>query len=119
MFKLNFEIDCPDGKYAFYCVCDEKLEYKVETDILGLDSKEGEISSDRFIRMLNDANIERWDRKYSGDNLIEDGIIWKLIYETDDRKYETEGYESYEPYNFEYLLSAIKLCDTQLEYFGW
>ena len=119
MFKLNFEIGCPDGKYAFYCVCDEKLEYKVETDIAGLECKEGAISSDEFIKLVDDAMIEKWDRRYTGENLIEDGIIWNLVYEKDNYKYETEGYESYEPYNFEYLLSAIKLCDTQLEYFGW
>ena len=119
MFKLNFRIDCPDGKYAFDCDCNEKVEYKVESDIPGLENTAGEIMPDAFSSLVEKATIEKWDREYSGSSLIEDEIIWNLEYIKENRIYRVKGHESYEPYNFEYLLNAIKLCDKQLEYFGW
>ena len=122
MIELEFKIDCLDGKYCFLCKCERSLQYCVETDINGLNCLEAEADekmTNEFISHLNEAQIEKWDAEYSGENLIEDGIEWSVRYLKEDKEYLSKGKESFEPYNFESLLKAIKVCDKQLEYFGW
>ena len=122
MIELEFKIDCLDGRFCFLCKNDEAFSYEVETDISGLSCVDGELDqkqSEEFMKYLNEAQIEKWDRKYCGENPIEDSIKWSVRYISDDKEYLTEGEESFEPYNFECLLKAIKIADKQLEYFGW
>ena len=35
----------------------------------------------------------------------------------DNKEYVSSGEESYEPYNYEHLISAIMLCDDKASYF--
>lgn len=122
MIELEFKIDCLDGRYCFSCRCDEDLDYSVDTDIAGLESVEAKLDQEKiseFSKCLDEADIEKWDRSYSGENEIEDGIRWSLKYTKDGKEYFTDGRESFEPYCFENLIKAIKLCDRQIEYFGW
>ena len=122
MIELEFTINCLDGRYCFSCRNDGCISYEVDTDINSLECVQGELGqqqTEEFLKYLNEAQIEKWDAEYSGDNLIEDGIEWSLKYLNEDKEYQVSGKESFEPYNFEYLLKAIKIADKQLEYFGW
>ena len=122
MNELQFRIDCLDGSYCFSCRKENNLVYDTDTNIEGLENVQGELDearTDEFEKYLKEAQIEKWDEEYSGENLIEDGIRWSLVYIDENRELKCRGIESFEPYNFEYLLKAIKLCDKQLEYFGW
>ena len=122
MMELEFTIVCLDGRYCFSCKAEESFNYETDTDINGLECVQGELDEEKaneFVKLINEAEIEKWDREYCGENPIEDGIEWSLKYINNDKEYMSCGKESFEPYRFEYLLKAIKLCDKQLEYFGW
>lgn len=120
--ELEFTIVCLDGRYCFSCKTGECLNYETDTDINGLECIQGQLDEEKtteFMKLINEAGIERWDKEYGGEHLIQDGIEWNLKYISDEKEYYSCGKESFELYRFEYLLKAIKLCDRQLEYFGW
>ena len=122
MIELEFTINCLDGRYCFSCKNDECFDYETDTDINGLENIQGQLDKEKtveFMKYLNEAEIEKWDKEYSGENLIEDGIEWSVKYICDEKEYISQGKESYEPYRFESLIKAIKIADKQLEYFGW
>ena len=122
MIKLEFKIDCLDGKYYFDCACNEELIYNVDTSINSLNNIEGQLSDEdkeKFLSLINEAQIEKWDRNYTGISLIDDGIRWSVKYLNNDKEYVSDGVESYEPYSFRKLIEAIMICDKQLSYFGW
>ncbi len=122
MMELEFTIVCLDGRYCFSCRSDECLGYETDTDINGLECIQGQLDEEKaaeFLKLIKEAEIEKWEKEYSGENPIEDGIEWSIKYMKDDKEYMSCGKESFEPYRFENLLKAIKLCDRQLEYFGW
>lgn len=121
MIKLKFKVNCIEGEYCFVFDYENK-NYIVNTNINGLVNVEEELKTElvnEFIYNLNEATIEKWDRHYDGVNKIEDGIKWSVKYYKDESEYVSDGLESYEPYKFEYLIKAIKICDKQIEYFGW
>ncbi len=122
MKELQFRIDCLDGSYCFSCRKEDNLIYDTDTNIKGLENVQGELDqagTAEFMKCLEKAQIGKWDEEYRGDNPIEDGISWSLVCIDEEREIKSSGIESFEPYCFEYLLKAIKLCDKQLEYFGW
>ena len=120
MKQLNFVFDCLDGKYEFVGKLDDVLVYTVETNIVGFNDIEGELdkeTSDLFLKKLEMANIDKWDRQYSGENSIEDAVYWYVKYKDGDKIYVSSGEESFEPYNYEHLIEALKLCDDKADYF--
>jgi len=120
MNNLRFIFNCLEGKYEFNCEIKDTVIFSIETDIEGLESKEGELDIDlskKFFEEVNNAQIEKWDRHYSAINPIENGVKWYVKYVSDDKEYVSDGEESYEPYNYEHLISAIMLCDDKASYF--
>ena len=123
MNKLEYHFECLDGRYFLTAINDENIiRYTIETDIEGFESREGELSlseSQTFINEVKAANIERWDREYGNElSKIEDGIEWKVVYCVDDKEYVSKGFESYEPYGYESLIAALKLCEEKASYFA-
>lgn len=120
MKQLNFVFTCLDGNYEFVGKLDDVLVYTVETNIEGLNSFEGELdkkNSEEFLKKVEMANIDKWDREYKGDNPIEDGVKWYAKYIDEDKVYVSSGEESFEPYNYEHLIEALLVCDKNAEYF--
>lgn len=120
MNKLEYRITCLDGVYDFVAEYGDSVLFNVETDIASLKSFSGELDDEKsrqFIEDVEKAQIERWDREYAADlSGIEDGITWKLTCLKDGIEYVSSGEESYQPYNYEYLIRAIMLCDPESEY---
>ena len=120
MNKLEYQINCLDGVYNFAAEYDDVVIFNIETNIEKLNSFSGELddaSSKLFIEYLNKAQIEKWDREYKAElSEIEDGIRWEIRYLKDEKEYVSCGEESYQPYNYEELISAIRLCDKENDY---
>ena len=120
MNNLTFIFNCLDGKYEFNCQFENSATFTVETDIPELESKQGELDeklTEKFLEELKKAQIEKWERYYDASNPIEDAVKWHVKYSFDNKEYVSSGEESYEPYNYEHLISAIMLCDDKASYF--
>lgn len=120
MRKLEFRFDCLDGQYVFDCEADQVLTYQIETDIEGLSSFSGDLDEEKtaaFFAELELSKLKSWEREYRGENLIEDSTHWSVRYFAEDKEYVSEGYESFEPYNYEHLIRALMICDEKAEYF--
>ena len=122
MNRLEYHLDCLDGKYL--CVCqfdDESLNYVIESSIPELSGKSGELSKEeavRFNKLLEEAQIEKWDREYMADlSGIADAVKWKVKLIKDDKEYVSRGEESFEPYNYKQLIDALRLMEDKADYF--
>ncbi|MBQ2656599.1 MAG: hypothetical protein IJF95_08160 [Erysipelotrichaceae bacterium] len=122
MNRLEYHFDCLDGKYL--CVCqfdDESLNYVIESSIPELSGKSGELSKEeavRFNKLLEEAQIEKWDREYMADlSGIADAVKWKVKLIKDDKEYVSRGEESFEPYNYKQLIDALRLMEDKADYF--
>lgn len=116
MNSLYFRFTCLEGNYEFRADFDDKKgTYSIETDIAELENKSGDLPEE-FISQLNNAEIEKWDKRYDGQR-IEDGTSWRVSYIKDDKTYISSGEESYYPYNYNNFLEAIKMCDEKAVYF--
>ena len=122
MNRLEYHFDCLDGKYL--CVCqfdDESLSYVIESSIPELSGKSGELSKEetvRFNKLLEEAQIEKWDREYMADlSGIADAVKWKVKLIKDDKEYVSRGEESFEPYNYKQLIDALRLMEDKADYF--
>ena len=108
--KLIFNFKCLDGEYELVI---NEFDYVVNSTISCFESKTGTIiDKGKFIELINKANIKAWDKEYKGE-LIEDSIEWSI----DCDGYQSKGYESYEPYNYNYLIKAISLIESNASYF--
>jgi len=122
MNRLEYHFDCLDGKYL--CVCqfdDESLSYVIESSIPELSGKSGELSKEeavRFNKLLDEAQIEKWDREYMADlSGIVDAVKWKVKLIKDDKEYVSRGEESFEPYTYKQLIDALRLMEDKADYF--
>ncbi len=122
MNRLEYHFDCLDGKYL--CVCqfdDESLSYVIESSIPELSGKSGELSKEeavRFNKLLEEAQIEKWDREYMADlSGIVDAVKWKVKLIKDDKEYVSRGEESFEPYTYKQLIDALRLMEDKADYF--
>ena len=122
MNRLEYHFDCLDGKYL--CVCqfdDESLSYVIESSIPELSGKSGELSKEeavRFNKLLEEAQIEKWDREYMSDlSGIADAVKWKVKLIKDDKEYVSKGEESFEPYTYKQLIDALRLMEGKADYF--
>ena len=122
MNRLEYHFDCLDGKYL--CVCqfdDEGLSYVIESSIPELSGKSGELSKEeavRFNKLLEEAQIEKWDREYMADlSGIADAVKWKVKLIKDDKEYVSRGEESFEPYTYKQLIDALRLMEGKADYF--
>ena len=122
MNRLEYHFDCLDGKYL--CVCqfdDESLSYVIESSIPELSDKSGELSKEeavRFNKLLEEAQIEKWDREYMADlSGIVDAVKWKVKLIKDDKEYVSRGEESFEPYTYKQLIDALRLMEGKADYF--
>ena len=122
MNRLEYHFDCLDGKYL--CVCqfdDESLSYVIESSIPELSGKSGELSKEeavRFNKLLEEAQIEKWDREYMADlSGIAEAVKWKVKLIKDDKEYVSRGEESFEPYNYKQLIDALRLMEDKADYF--
>ena len=120
MDQLLFRFTCLDGTYGFEAQFNsDELHYDVQSTIPELDSLSGTLENpETFLKELELAEIEKWDRNYSADgSLIEDAVKWQVKLVRDEKEYVTEGEESYEPYRYEHLVRALMCCDEKAEYF--
>ena len=122
MNRLEYHFDCLDGKYL--CVCqfdDESLSYVIESSIPELSGKNGELSKEetvRFNKLLEEAQIEKWDREYMADlSGIAAAVKWKVKMIKDDKEYVSRGEESFEPYTYKQLIDALRLMEGKADYF--
>ncbi|MBQ3962688.1 MAG: hypothetical protein II678_03990 [Erysipelotrichaceae bacterium] len=122
MNRLEYHFDCLDGKYL--CVCqfdDESLSYVIKSSIPELSGKSGELSKEeavRFNKLLEEAQIEKWDREYMADlSGIADAVKWKVKLIKDDKEYVSRGEESFEPYTYKQLIDALRLMEGKADYF--
>ena len=122
MNRLEYHFDCLDGKYL--CVCqfdDESLSYVIESSIPELSGKSGELSKEeavRFNKLLEEAQIEKWDREYMADlSGIADAVKWKVKLIKDDKPPPPRGEESFEPYTYKQLIDALRLMEGKADYF--
>ncbi len=123
MNRLEYHFDCLDGRCLFICEFDgTSLSYDLESTIEELPAKAGELAkeeSELFNKYINDAKIPSWDASYAPTlSGIEDGIKWKVKLHLDGKEYVSKGEESYEPYGYEELIKALKLCIDKAEYFA-
>ena len=121
MKHLELTCTCLEGNYTFTAdTVNGRIVYSVITDIENLASLEGRLGflkSRKFSKLLDKTQIEKWDSEYTGESGIEDAVKWKVSWKDDEKEYSSKGEESYYPYNWEYLLEAIALCDRNIEYF--
>jgi len=119
MNKILYEFSCLDGKYIFNAEFNEEfVKYEIETDIEGLENITADLSDDlvkEFNQYILDANIDKWEKEYFGENNIEDATKWVVRYFVDDKEFVSKGEETYWPYNYELLIKAIKLCDNKAD----
>ena len=119
MRRLEYHFSCLDGTYFLLCEINDRVSYSIETDIAEFESKSGELdeeTSEKFVKLLAEAQIEKWERNYKGSG-IEDAISWKLKYTDEDKEYVSQAEETCEPYNYEKLIEAVKLIDDKADYF--
>ena len=121
MKSLKFVFDCLEGKYEFNAQSDNNLVFSIDSTIETLESFEGELDVNKtklFFDEIDLANIKKWQRRYDSNlTPIEDAVKWYVKYIEDDKEYVSEGEESYEPYEYNHLIEAIKLCDDKADYF--
>lgn len=120
MDQLLFRFTCLDGAYDFAAEFDSnELHYEIQSTIPELYSLSGTLDeTETFLKELDLAQIEKWDRRYSAEGTpIEDAVKWQVKLIKDNKEYVTEGEESYEPYRYEHLISALMCCDEKAEYF--
>ncbi len=119
MRRLEYHFSCLDGTYFLLCEINDRVSYSIETDIAGFESRSGELdeeASKKFVKLLDEAEIEKWERSYKGSD-IEDAVSWKLKYTNEDKEYVSEAEETCEPYNYEKLIEAVKLIEDKADYF--
>lgn len=118
MNSLEFRFECLDGYYYLNAVINETVSFTVDTSIAELESKQNEVDGKEFIALLNKADIKAWDRHYNATGLpIEDCTRWSIRYTEDDKIYESDGEESYEPYRYKDLINALCILDDKAVYF--
>lgn len=119
MNRMNFQLDCLDGKYDLNIDLDENnLHYEVTTNIDYLDSKSGDINSKAFKEKINKIDFNKLISVNSiKDVEIEDPVIWKFNYVIDSKDNCIEGKEGNWPYNYDELIEALILIDEKLEVF--
>ena len=119
MDQLLVRFVCLDGTYDFAAQFDaNELHYEIQSTIPGLESLSGTADAESFMKQLDLAEIEKWDRSYEADGTpIEDAVKWQVKLVKDGREYVTEGEESYEPYRYEHLIKALMCCDEKAGYF--
>ena len=119
MRRLEYHFSCLDGSYFLLCEISDRVSFTIETDIEGFENKSGELAEEtaaKFVKLLDEAQIEKWERDYSGSD-IEDAVSWKLKYVNDDKEYVSKAEEACEPYNYEKLIEAMKLIEEKADYF--
>jgi len=119
MNNLIFNFECLDGTYTLTTSFDQTLEYNVETSIEGFNNISGVLDGSKtneFIELIKNAHIENWDKEYLGEG-IEDACKWEVELSLDNKKYGSVGLESFEPYNYGYLIKAISLIEENSDYF--
>jgi len=116
MKYFEFSFNCPDGQYTLSVKNEEQVfSYIVSSTIEGFTEKSGiltEKDTNEFIEKLNKANILSWD-KYYGNKKLDDACTWNIV--IDD--FSTSGEESFEPYNYQYLIEALQLIEDNVDYF--
>lgn len=117
--KLIFKFDCLDGYYLLTaCFSNDKLVYDIETTIKELDSKNGEIINENFLKLLTDACVDKWENEYLPiGSKIEDAAEWSLDLYINDKHYLSKGEEGYWPYHYDEFIEALKLIDDKACYF--
>lgn len=120
MNRLEYHFDCLDGNCLLVCEAENgTLHFTVTGNNPVITEKAGELSEvSAFEKLLKEAGIESWDRKYEPQTEgIEDAIRWKVVYQKDGKEYVSSGEESYEPYGYEKLIEALKLFEPEADYF--
>ena len=119
MNRINFQLDCLDGKYDLNIDLDENnLHYEVTTNIDYLDSKSGDINSKTFKEAIDKIDFNKLILVNSIKEVeIEDPVIWKFNYVIDSNENCIEGKEGNWPYNYDELIEALILIDEKLEIF--
>ena len=121
MNRLEYNFDCLDGHYRLAAEWDETLNYEIESDIPEFENRSGELSKEEtsaFLAVLKKAQIEKWDREYlSCCEAIEDGIRWKVRLCEDGREYVSKGEESFEPYDYEIFMDALRILEKKADFF--
>ena len=123
MNRIEFHFDCLDGRYFFTAVEDDGIiRFISESTIAELESSEGELSkedSELFVKRIDEAGIERWEKEYRPVlSKIEDGVKWKVILYRNEKEYVSKGEETYEPYGYDKLIDALRLCEGKASYFS-
>lgn len=117
MNRLEYKFICLDGYYNLSIDIDDQLSFVVDTNIDELVTKSGVIDKNEFINKFNELDFKSWDRYYNATlSSIEDATKWSLIYIEDDKVYESEGEESYEPYRYYDLIDALCIVDDNAKY---
>ena len=122
MERLIYHFKCLDGVCDFTGTCEnDVLDYAFDSTIAEIPSRSGQLDKEqtaRFLKELDEANIERWEKEYEPDlTPIEDAVRWELEYEKDSRSFSSKGEETYEPYGYEHLIKAMMICDQAASYF--
>ena len=119
MNRMNFQLDCLDGKYDLNIDLDENnLHYEVTTNIDYLNSKIGDINPKVFKEAIDKIDFNKLISVNSiKDVEIEDPVIWKFNYVIDSNENCIEGKEGNWPYNYDELIEALILIDEKLEVF--
>ena len=119
MNRINFQLDCLDGKYDLNIDLDENnLHYEVTTNIDYLNSKIGDINPKVFKEAIDKIDFNKLISVNSiKDVEIEDPVIWKFNYVIDSNENCIEGKEGNWPYNYDELIEALILIDEKLEVF--
>ncbi|MBR0462480.1 MAG: hypothetical protein IJJ00_07205 [Erysipelotrichaceae bacterium] len=116
MNRVDLKYECLWGNYEIAAEYDEKeVRYKVDSDIEGIENKEGQKPADEFLKLIDAAAMEKWDSTYEADgSAIEDALHWESEYVRDGRTYRSEGEEGFWPYGYEELIKALSLLDEDL-----
>ena len=119
MNRLEYHFDCLDGNCLLVCEAENGImHYTVTGDNPVITGKAGELETYAFEKLLEEAKIESWERRYEAQGEgIEDAVHWKVVYRKDGKEYVSYGEESYEPYGYEKLIEALKLFEPEADYF--
>lgn len=119
MNRMNFQLDCLDGKYDLNIDLDENnLHYEVTTNIDYLNSKIGDINPKVFKEAIDKIDFNKLISVNSIKEVeIEDPVLWKFNYVIDSNENCIEGKEGNWPYNYDELIEALILIDEKLEVF--
>ena len=116
---IDLKYKCLWGNYEIKAEFDEEeVRYQVNSDIEGIENKEGQKPAAEFLKFIAAAAIEKWDSAYEADGSpIEDALHWESEYVRNDQTYNSKGEEGFWPYGYEEMIKALSLLDDDLKRF--